>query len=99
LLTVAPLVPTVHGGFCGVIPGQVRHTDRKPARAIGRLVLNLWLDYSKVIRKLHKIKVAKAGEVSNVSCRGRSEWGKRRQVLLLPVFEGVGNNHASHHAV
>jgi hypothetical protein len=98
LLAVAPLVAIVHGGFRGVFPGQLRYTSRKPARAIGRLVLNLWLDYSEVIGKLHKIKVVEAGEVSNVSCRGRGEWGKRRQILL-PVFEVAGNNHASYHAV
>jgi hypothetical protein len=40
--------------------------DQKPARAISKPVLNLWLDYSEVMGKLNKIKVAKAGKMTNV---------------------------------
>ncbi|OBT44249.1 hypothetical protein VE00_05409 [Pseudogymnoascus sp. WSF 3629] len=66
LLGVAPLVAIAPGDFLGIFPGRLRYTDRKPARAIGGPVLNLWLDYLEVMGKLNKIKVAKDGEVSNV---------------------------------
>jgi hypothetical protein len=66
LLAVSPLVAIAPGDVLGIFPGRLRYTDRKPARAIGGPVLNLWLDYSEVMGKLNKIKVAKVGEVSNV---------------------------------
>jgi hypothetical protein len=66
LLAVAPLVAVAPGDFLGVFPGRLRYTDRKPPRALGGPILNLWLDYSEVRGKLNRIKVAKVGEVSNV---------------------------------
>ena len=66
LLAVAPLIDIAPGDFLGIFPGRLRYTDQKPARAIGGPVSNLWLDYSEVMGKLNKIKVAKDGEVSNV---------------------------------
>jgi hypothetical protein len=66
LLAVAPLVAVSPGDFLSIFPGRLCYTDQKPARAIGRPVLNLWLDYSEVMGKLNKMKVAKASEVSNV---------------------------------
>jgi hypothetical protein len=66
LLAVAPLVTVAPGDFLGIFPGRLRYTDQKPTRAIGGPVSNLWLDYSEVMGKLNKIKVAKAGEMTNV---------------------------------
>jgi hypothetical protein len=66
LLAVAPLIAVAPGDFLGIFPEHLRYIDHKPARAIGRPILNLWLDYSEVMGKLDKIKVAKADEVSNV---------------------------------
>jgi hypothetical protein len=66
LLTVAPLVAISPGDFLGIFPGRLRYTDQKPARGIGGPVLNLWLDYSEVMGKLSKIKMAEVNEVSNV---------------------------------
>ena len=50
----------------GIFPGRLRYTDAKPSRAIGAPIANLWLDYSEVMGKLNKIKVAKGGEIANV---------------------------------
>jgi hypothetical protein len=66
LLAVAPLIGIAPGDFLGILPGRLRYTHQKPPRAIGGPVSNLWLDYSEVMGKLNKIKVAKDGEVSNV---------------------------------
>ena len=66
LLLVAPLVPVAPGDFLGIFPGQLRYTEQKPTRAIKGPVLGLWLDYSEVMGKLNKMKVAKAGEMTNV---------------------------------
>jgi hypothetical protein len=66
LLAVAPLVAIAPGDFLGIFPGRLRYTDQRPIRAIGGPVLNLWLDYSEVMGKLNKIKVAKSGEMVNV---------------------------------
>jgi hypothetical protein len=66
LLAVAPLVVIAPGDFLGIFPGRLRYTDAKPARAIGGPISNLWLDYSEVMGKLNKIKVAKDGEITNV---------------------------------
>jgi hypothetical protein len=66
LLAVAPLVAAAPGDFLGLFPGRLRYTDQKPTRAISGPVPNLWLDYSEVMGKLNKIKVAKAGEMTNV---------------------------------
>jgi hypothetical protein len=60
------LVAVAPGDFLGIFPGRLRYTDQKPARAIAGPVLNLWLDYLETIRKLNKIEVAKAGEMTNV---------------------------------
>jgi hypothetical protein len=38
----------------------------RAASIYGSEVPNLWLDYSEVMLKLNKIKVAKAGEMTNV---------------------------------
>lgn len=66
LFAVAPLVAVVLRDFLGIFLGRLRYTDQKPTRAISGLVLNLWLDSSKVMGKLNKIKVAKASEITNV---------------------------------
>jgi hypothetical protein len=66
LLAVAPLVAIAPGDFLGIFPVRLRYTDQKPARAISGPVLDLWLDYSDVVGKLNRIKVAKVGEVTNV---------------------------------
>src|SRR5882757_7148384 len=60
LLAVAP------GDFLGIFPGRLRYTDQKPTRAIKGPVSNIWLDYSEVMGKLSKIKVAKTGQMTNV---------------------------------
>jgi hypothetical protein len=65
LLAVAPLVAIAPGDFLGIFPGRLRYTTQKPTRAISGPVSNLRLDYSEVMGKLNKMKVAKAGEVSN----------------------------------
>jgi hypothetical protein len=60
------MVAVAPGDFLGIFPGRLRYTHQKPARVIGGPILNLWLDYSEVMGKLNKIKVAKIGDVSNV---------------------------------
>ena len=65
LLAIAPLVAVAPGEFLGIFPGRLRYIDQKPTRAISGPVSNLWLDYSEVMGKLNKIKVAKAGEMTN----------------------------------
>ncbi|KAG9242076.1 hypothetical protein BJ878DRAFT_482359 [Calycina marina] len=66
LLAVAPLVAVAPGDFLGLFPGRLRYTDQKPARAIRGPLTDLWLGYSEVMGKLSKIKVAKAGQRTNV---------------------------------
>ncbi|KAN0117099.1 hypothetical protein V8E51_003076 [Hyaloscypha variabilis] len=66
LLAIAPLVAVAPGDFLGLFPGRLRYTDQKPTRAISGPVPNIWLDYSEAMGKLNKIKVAKAGEMTNV---------------------------------
>ncbi|KAH6668261.1 hypothetical protein B0J14DRAFT_158199 [Halenospora varia] len=66
LLAVAPLVAVAPGDFLGIFPGRLRYTGQKPTRAIRGPVPNLWLDHSEAIGKLNKMKVAKAGEMTNV---------------------------------
>ena len=66
LLAIALLVAIAPGDLLGLFPGQLRYTDQKLTRAINGPVPNLWLDYSEVMGKLNKIKVAKAGEMTNV---------------------------------
>jgi hypothetical protein len=66
LLAVAPSVPISPGDFLGIFPGRLRYTDQRPMRAISGPVLNLWLDYSEVMGKLTRIKVAKDDEATNV---------------------------------
>jgi hypothetical protein len=66
LLLVASLVLVAPRDFLGIFLRQLRYTEQKPTRAIKGLVLGLWLNYSEVIRKLNKIKVAKASKITNV---------------------------------
>ncbi|KFZ16980.1 hypothetical protein V502_04811 [Pseudogymnoascus sp. VKM F-4520 (FW-2644)] len=66
LLTVAPLVPILPGDFLGIFSGRLRYTDQKPPRSIPGPVPNLWLEYSEVMGKLSKMRVAKAEEMTNV---------------------------------
>ena len=66
LLTVSPLVSVSPGDFLGIFPGRLRYTDKKPAGAIQGPAPGLWLDRSEVKGKLHWMKVAKAGEETNV---------------------------------
>ena len=66
LFTIILLVAVTPGDFLGLFLRRLRYTDQKPARAISGPVPNLWLDYSEVMGKLNKIKVAKAGEMANV---------------------------------
>jgi hypothetical protein len=66
LLALALSVPISPGDFLGIFPGRLRYTDQRPMRAISGPVLNLWLDYSEVMGKLTRIKVAKDDEATNV---------------------------------
>lgn len=66
LLAVAPLISVSPGDFLGIFSGQLRYVDEKPARAMKGPVQGLWLDYSKVPGNLSRMKVAKAGENTNV---------------------------------
>jgi hypothetical protein len=66
LLAVSPLVSVSPGDFLGIFPGRLRYTDEKPARAIQGPVQGLYLDRSEVKGRLHRMKVAKAGEQTNV---------------------------------
>jgi len=66
LLAIAPLVIIASGDFLGLFPGRLRYVDQKPTRVINGPVSNFWLDYSEVIGKLNKIKITKAGKVTNV---------------------------------
>ncbi|KAH8597371.1 hypothetical protein B0O99DRAFT_670446 [Bisporella sp. PMI_857] len=65
-LAVAPSIAIPPRDFLGLFPGRLRYTDQRPMRAISGPVANLWLDYSQVMGKLNRIKVAKGGEVTNV---------------------------------
>lgn len=66
LVAVSPLVSVSPGDFLGIFPGKLRYTDEKPPGAIQGPVQGLWLDRSEVKGKLHWLKVAKAGERSNI---------------------------------
>lgn len=66
LLAVSPLVSVSPGDFLGTLSGRLRYTNQKPARSIQGPVQGLWLDYSEVMGKLNRIKVAKASEQTNV---------------------------------
>ena len=66
LLAVAPLVPIIPGDFLGIFSGRLRYTEEKPPRSIPGPIPNLWLEYSVVMGKLSKIRVAKADEMANV---------------------------------
>jgi hypothetical protein len=66
LLVVALLVLITPRDFLGIFSGCLRYTEEKPPRSIPGLVPNLWLEYSVVIGKLSKIRVAKADEMANV---------------------------------
>lgn len=66
LLAVSPLVSVSPGDFLGIFPGRLRYTDEKPTGAIPGPAPSLWLDRSEVKGKLHWMKVAKAGEQTNV---------------------------------
>ena len=66
LLAISPLVLVVPRDFLGIFSGKLRYIDRKPLRAIKGPVPGLWLDYSELPGKLNQMKVAKAGEMTNV---------------------------------
>lgn len=66
LLAVSPLVSVSPGDFLGIFPGKLRYTDDKPIGAIQGPAQGLWLERSEVKGRLHRIKVAKAGEQTNV---------------------------------
>jgi hypothetical protein len=66
LLAASPIAALSPGDFLGIFPGRLRYTDQKPVRSITGPVSNLWLDYSEVMGKLSKIRVAGTGEASNV---------------------------------
>jgi hypothetical protein len=66
LLAVAPLVSISPGDFLGIFPGKLRYSEQKPPRSIRGPVPNVWLEYSVVMGKLNKIRVAKVGELTNV---------------------------------
>ena len=66
LLAVSPLVSVSPGDFLGIFSGRLRYTDKKLAGAIQGPVKGLWLDRSEVKGKLNRMKVAKAGEQTNV---------------------------------
>ena len=66
LLAASPLVSISPGDFLGIFPGKLRYTDVHPAGAIEGPAQGLWLDRSEVKGKLHWMKVAKAGEQTNV---------------------------------
>lgn len=66
LLTVALIVPILPSDFLGIFSGRLRYTDQKPPRSIPGPVLNLWLEYSEVMGKLGKMRVAKADEMTNI---------------------------------
>jgi hypothetical protein len=66
LLAISPLVSLSPGDFLGIFPGRLRYTDIWPAGAILGTVQGLWLDCSEVKGKLHWVKVAKSGELTNV---------------------------------
>jgi hypothetical protein len=54
--SIAPLVAAAPGNFLGVFPGWLRYTNQKLTRAISRPVSKLSFNYSKIIKKLNKIK-------------------------------------------
>jgi hypothetical protein len=66
LLAISPLVSVFPGDFLGIFPGRLRYTDEKPAGAIQGPAQGLWLDRSEVKGKLQWMKIAKAGEQTNV---------------------------------
>jgi hypothetical protein len=66
MLAVSPLVVVMPGDFLGLFSGQLRYVDRRPAKAIQGPYPGFWLDHSETPGKLNQMRVAKAGEATNV---------------------------------
>ena len=66
LLSVSTIASVAPGNFLGIFSGKLRYVDSKPFRAIKGPVPDLWLDYSEIPGKLNQMRVAKAGENTNV---------------------------------
>jgi hypothetical protein len=66
LLSVSTLAAAAPGDFLGLFPGKIREADRRPSSGIGTPFPGLWLDYSETPGKLNHMRVAKAGEMTNV---------------------------------
>ncbi|KAH8590348.1 hypothetical protein B0O99DRAFT_599021 [Bisporella sp. PMI_857] len=67
-IAVCPIVPVAPGDFLGTFPGALRYTKQEHMSTSDLLapVSGLWLDRSKVSGTLSHIKVAEAGEKTNV---------------------------------
>jgi hypothetical protein len=67
-IVVCPVVPVAPGDFLGTFPGTLRYTKQEQVSIPGLEgpMSSLWLDYSKVTGKLSYVKVAEAGEKTNV---------------------------------
>jgi hypothetical protein len=65
-LAICPVAPISSGDFLGTFPGQIRYTSQVPKAAIEGPVSALWLDNSQVTGKLNQMRVAEAGDETNV---------------------------------
>lgn len=66
MLAVSTLAVVMPGDFLGLFSGQLRYVDQRPAKAIKGPFPGFWLDYSETPGKLNQMRVAKAGEATNV---------------------------------
>jgi hypothetical protein len=65
-LAICPVVHISSGDFLGTFPGRIRYTSQVPKAAIKGPVSTLWLDNSQVTGKLNQMRVAEAGDETNV---------------------------------
>ena len=65
-LAICPAVHISSGDFLGTFPGRICYTSQVPKAAIKGPVSALWLDNSQVTGKLNQMRVAEAGDETNV---------------------------------
>jgi hypothetical protein len=65
-LAICPVIYISSGDFLGTFSGRICYTSQVPKAAIKGPVSMLWLDNSQVTGKLNQIKVAEAGNKTNV---------------------------------
>jgi hypothetical protein len=65
-LAICPAVYISSGDFLSTFPKRIHYTNQVPKAAIKGLVSALWLDNSQVTGKLNQMRVAEAGDETNV---------------------------------